>query len=218
MQDSHWSNVFKSISDEKIGQARLAGTKVVNSHESATIKEIELLSLCCILEGSTKFADFFALNRSLYHLVARCCEASAMKKSTLTVKQVYDDLVTYNCIMVPVERNKTQTRQELIVYSHKCSYKLCAYFGLAYKLALDNGYEDALFPKFYKSLKKEESIQIESNASAVFSKYYSELVALANNFNTDFDAEEETEEKEPLLNEGLTSHVVGKFLVFKFIE
>ena len=85
-------------------------------------------------------------------------------------------------------------------------------------LALDNGYEDELFPKFFKSLKKEDSIQIESNASAVFSKYYSQLVALANNFNTDFDAEEETEEKEPLLSDGLTSHVVGKFLVFKFIE
>lgn len=209
---------MRCIASAKADQARDANKPLVNTHGAATHKELEMLSMCCIWSGTSEMADFFSFNKFLFHLVARCCEASAMKKSTLTVKQVYDDLVTYNCIMVPVERNKTQTRQELIVYSHKCSYKLCAYFGLAYKLALDNGYEDALFPKFYKSLKKEESIQIESNASAVFSKYYSELVALANNFNTDFDAEEETEEKEPLLNEGLTSHVVGKFLVFKFID
>ena len=164
--------------------------------------------MCCIWSGSSDMADFFSFNKFLFHLVARCCEASAMKKSTLAIKEVYDELVTYNCLMVPVERNKTQTRQELIVYSHKCGYKLCAYFGLAYKLVLDDGQTDELFPRFYSSLKKVESIQIESNTSAVFSKYYANLVKLANDFNPEFDNDDS---KSGLLNESLTSHPLGKF-------
>ena len=153
---------------------------------------------------------FFAFNKFLFHLVARCCEASALKKSALVVKDVNDGLVTYNCLSVPVERYKTQTRQELVVYTHKTSYKLCAYFGLAYKLVLDNGQSDELFPKFYSSLKKEDTIKIESNASGVFSKYYAELVKLANDFNSDFDAEEDIRRPDDK-----SSEKFGKFIVFK---
>lgn len=207
MQDSHWSNVFKSISDEKIGQARLAGTKVVNSHTSATVEEIELLSLCCILEGSTKFADFFALNRSLYHLVARCCEASALKKSMLQVKEIKEGLTTYHCLDFPVDRNKTKTYQNLVVYSHRDSFLQCIYFALAYKLILDTGGHDELFPRFFNHVKKgENSTKIDSSTSRVFSEYYSDLATLSETYDTSFGDEEES----LVLKKGMTSHSLGK--------
>lgn len=204
---NQWGLYLKLILSAKTDQARQAGKNVVNSHASASHEELQLLSLCCVWSGNTEMADFFALNKLLFHLVARCCEASALKKSYLSVKEIHEDNITYKCLSIPVERNKTYTTQELMVYTHKTNYHSCAYFALAYKLVIDNGHFDELFPKFFNSLKREGNIKIESNASSVFSRYYAELIKLASHYDDEFE-----------LPPGMTSHSVGKSCVINYIH
>ena len=206
--DPHWSTVFKSITSQKIGQARLANKKVVNSHEAASTEELELLSISCIWQGSSKMADFFALNRALYHLVARCCEGSSLKKSMLAVKEIKEGVTTYNCLNFTVDRNKTEKYQDLVVYSHRDSFLQCLYFALAYKLIMDNGEQDELFPRFYSHIKKEESsTKIDSSTSRVFSEYYNDLASLSETFDVSFGDEDEP----ATLSKGMTSHSLCKF-------
>ena len=110
-------------------------------------------------------ADFFALNKLLFHCVARCCEASALKRSTTYIKAIHEDFVTYNCINVPVDHTKTGTYQALVLYSHKDSCLHGAYFALAYKLVLDNDLEDALFPQFFGLLTEADTTKVDSRSS-----------------------------------------------------
>ena len=69
-----------TVSAEKIYYARDNGISLINAQENPTTKEQETLAAVCFWEKNVKGANFFALNKMHYHLVARCCEASAQKK------------------------------------------------------------------------------------------------------------------------------------------
>ena len=110
---------------EKANQARALGVNLVNSHDNATEKDQELLSVVCIWDGTHKSADFFAMNKMLYHLVARCCEAAQQKKSTLHTTLKIEGYATFHCLSLPVERHKTSTYQKLEVFTRKTSCQKC---------------------------------------------------------------------------------------------
>ena len=50
-----------------------------NAQDNPTTEEQEILAALCVWENNMKGADFFALNKMFYHLVAHCCEVSAQK-------------------------------------------------------------------------------------------------------------------------------------------
>jgi len=149
-------------------------------------------------------ADFFALNKLLFHCVARCCEASALKKSTIDIKEIHEELVTYNCINLPVDRTKTGTYQDLVLYAHKDNFLHCAYFGLAYKLVLDNGLEDALFPQFFGLLTEADTTKVDSRSSKLYSKYLDELGVVAAEYDPEYFEDDDFQ-----LPTHLTSHSTG---------
>ena len=68
-QQEQWLSILKAVQKEKANQARALGVNLVNSHDNATEKDQELLSVVCIWDGTHKSADFFAMNKMLYHLV-----------------------------------------------------------------------------------------------------------------------------------------------------
>lgn len=154
-------------------------------------------------DGSSRMSDFFALNKLLYHCVARCCEASALKKSTLQVKEIHEELTSYKCLSVPVDRTKTGTYQDLVLYSHKDSFLHCAYFGLAYKLVMDNGLDDELFPQFFGLLTQSDTNKVDSRASKLYSKYLEELAVISSKYYAEWDGEEEFKLKTDKTSHGL---------------
>ena len=189
---------------EKANQARKEGTNLVNSHDNASENEQKLLSLACIFDGTPKSALFFCMNKMLFHLVARCCEAAQQKKSSLKVINRTEGNMTYPCICFHVERHKTATMQDMQVFTHKSSYLMCLYFSLAYQMVLDEGDDDSLFPEFATKLGNDGDNKIDSKTSNLFNDYYKQLVVLSNKFN------EEGSITEGSLPSSRTSHSLGK--------
>ena len=161
-QQSQWSSILKAVQTEKANQARQEGVHLVKAHDLATEQEQELLAVACLWERTYKCADFFAMNKMLYHLVARCCEAAQQKS---------EGFRTYKCLRVPVDRHKTSTKQRLQIFPHKTSCLMCFYFSLAYKRVLDNGKSDYHFPEFAKKLGNSSENKIDSKASGLFNEY-----------------------------------------------
>jgi len=108
----------------------------------------------------------------LYHLVACCCEAAQQKKSNLSVVEKSEGFFTYKCFSVPVDRHKTSTQQRLQIFPHKTLCFMCFYFSLAYKMVVDNGASDYLFPEFAKNLGNSSENKIDSKALALSFKVY----------------------------------------------
>ena len=138
-----------------------------------------------------KGANFFALNKMLYHLVARCCEASAQIKSQLKVKILHESNIDIPCLAFFVDRHKTSTTQHIQVFPHKKSFLMCLHFALAYKLVLDNGEDDFLFPDYAKRLKYDNTNKIDSKTSNIFSDYYQNLVSVSKKYDQQIDHFEE---------------------------
>ena len=140
----------------------------MNAHSSATDQELEVLSVVCIWDGTPRSADFFALNKMLFHLVARCCEASCQKKSLIKIMNKNEGVLKYPVLCFHVERHKTSSSQNIQVFPHKTFPLMCLYFSLAYKLVLDNVEDDHLFPEYAKKLGSDDSNKIDSKTAAFF--------------------------------------------------
>ena len=78
-QESQWRAILRAVFTEKTNYARDNGISLVNAQENPASEEQETLAAVCDWENNVKEANFFALNKMFYHLVARCCEASAQK-------------------------------------------------------------------------------------------------------------------------------------------
>lgn len=179
---------------------------LVRAHDVATVQEQKMLAVVCLWDGSYKNADFFAMNKMLYHLVARCCEAAQQKKSTITVVQRTEGFTTYNCLSFPVDRHKTSTKQQVQVFPHKTSCLMCLYFSLCYKLVLDDGKSDFLFPEFASKLTSNDN-KIDSKAAALFNEYIKSIKSVSEKYNQviSYDGEDGNN-----TTRSLTSHSVGK--------
>jgi len=206
-QQSQWSSILKAVQTEKANQARQEGAHLVKAHDLATEQEQELLAVACLWERSYKCADFFAMNKMLYHLVARCCEAAQQKKSNLSVVEKSEGFRTYKCLSVPVDRHKTSTKQQLQIFPHKTSCLMCFYFSLAYKMVLDNGTSDYLFPEFAKKLGNSNENKIDSKASGLFNEYLKYIQGISEKYeqHVSYDGDDVYS-----TTRSLTSHSVGK--------
>ena len=156
---------------------------MVNAHENVPVEEQKALAVVCLWEGTSKAADFFALNKMLYHLVARCCEASAQKKSKLNLFIKEEDNRKIPCLAFNVERHKTSHFQDILVFCHKSSFLQCLYFSLAYKLVMDSGVYDYLFPDYADRLGKKDSNKIDSRTGGLFSEYYKTLTSISQKYD-----------------------------------
>ena len=155
----------------------------MNAHENVSVEEQKALAVVCIWEGTSRAADFFALNKMLYHLVARCCEASAQKKSKLNIFIKEEGNRKIPCLAFNVERHKTSHFQDILVFSHKSTFLQCLYFSLAYKLVMDSGDFDYFFPDYADRLGKDESNKIDSRTGNLFSDYYKILTSLSQKYD-----------------------------------
>ena len=212
-QQGQWLSILKAVQKEEANQARALGVNLVNSHDNATEKDQELLSVVCIWDGTHKSADFFAMNKMLYHLVARCCEAAQQKKSTLHTTLKTEGYATFHCLSLPVERHKTSTYQKLQVFTHKTSCLMCIYFALAYKLVLDNGLDDYLFPDFAAKLGNKDDNKIDSKASALFNEYLRHIEMISKDYEQEVTYDGGFDISELSSSRFLTSHSVEKKVI-----
>ena len=81
--------------------------------------------------------QFFSLNKLLYQLADCCCEAANQLKCQLGYKTIRTSTETYDVLQFNLDRNKTDTNQNPVVYNHRGSVLFDMYFGLALKFLLD---------------------------------------------------------------------------------
>ena len=184
----------------------------MNAHSSATDQELEVLSVVCIWDGTPRSADFFALNKMLFHLVARCCEASCQKKSLIKIMNKNEGVLKYPVLCFHVERHKTSSSQNIQVFPHKTSPLMCLYFSLAYKLVLDNGEDDHLFPEYAKKLGSDDSSKIDSKTAAFFNEYYKYISSCSKKYQQEvlLGEDEKNEYDMSALADSRTSHSLGE--------
>ena len=208
---------MKAVYTEKANEARSNGMPLVNAHDKASEKELKALAVACIWEGSPKSAAFFSLNKMLYHLVARCCEAAQQRKSTLKVVTKEEGNLVYSCLCFHVDRHKTSSSQDLQVYSHKSSYLMCVYFALAYQLVIGQGENDYLFPEYASKLGSNHSNKIDSKTSTLFNEYYKILAQFSTQYDQHLIEDAEFDLSELELPKSRTSHSLGKKGAFKIL-
>ena len=171
-EEGRWKKTLRHCQIEKSNLNRINGIPNQENTDYATDKEHKLLAVACMWANDKKFANFFLLNKVLYHLVARCCEGAQQRKSTISIAYNEEEYVTYPVVSFDVERYKTHTTQKLQVFPHRSSFLMDIYFAMAYYLVLDNGEDDAFFPAFYGKISKSGSNKIDSKTSNMFNEYY----------------------------------------------
>ena len=136
----------RGIYKVKAQQAREAGANLVNGKEMATDDQVSALAAICLWQGTFRCINFFSINKCLYHLVARCCEASALRKDQIKTQIRSEGNQTYHVLQFHLERHKTMTDQHPLVYPHKDNMLWDLYFGVALQIINGNTSEDYLFP------------------------------------------------------------------------
>ena len=71
-----WKRLRESLISIKTDYAKKQGIKLVNGQDMADDEEVESLACLCIWHGTEKGISFFAFNKLMYHLIARCCESA----------------------------------------------------------------------------------------------------------------------------------------------
>ena len=95
----------------------------------ASDEEVESLASLCIWHGSERGIAFFAFNKLMYHLIARCCESAGIWKSDMGILKVASQLETNQLLHFDLTRTKTNTIQNPVVYCHKTSVLWDLYFA-----------------------------------------------------------------------------------------
>ena len=141
LDERTWSQHYNTIRRVKDQQASASGKKVINSKDMATLEEIKALAVICLWEGSADGINLFCLNKLLYHLGMRCCEAAGQWKKDLTyfVVQGVDEHDTdeFGVLMCFLDINKMSTSQDPVVFNHRLSILYGLYFALAIQFLLD---------------------------------------------------------------------------------
>ena len=117
-------------------------------------EEVETLATLCLWQGTERGVTFFAFNKLMYHLIARCCESASQWKSDISVVNRNSRLETNNVLKFDLTRSKTKTIQDPVVYAHKNKLLWDVYFALGMHLAMESQPQRQLFPDFFKTLKK----------------------------------------------------------------
>ena len=90
------------------------------------------------------------------------------KKSQLKFNILHEPNIDIPWLAFFVDRHKTSTTQHIQVFLHKKRFLVCLHFVLTYKLVLDNGEEDYLFPEYVKRLKYDNTNKIDPKTSNIF--------------------------------------------------
>ena len=153
----------------------------------ATLDKIKDLGVICLWEGSLDGVNVFCLNKLLYHLGARCCKAAGQWKKDLTYYVVQGeeehDTDEFDVLMFFLDRNKTSTSQDPIVFNHRQSILFDLYFALAIQFLLDEDSDPCLFPEFHASVQgKKKGDALDSKAATLWAKIYQRMMKIVNSF------------------------------------
>ena len=175
-----WTKYYKELHGIKAQAARELGEALVEEKELATSEEVRALGALCFWEGTKEGIDFFSLNKCLYHLSARCCEAAGQLKKNLTYKELQESTHKFAVLQFLLDRHKTDVKQRPVVFIHRGGVLEDFYFGLAAQLLLDENTSPYLFPEFYKTVEtKRAGDSIDSKSSSLWSQLYGKLMDLA---------------------------------------
>ena len=84
-QQMRWKSLRDGIISTKMNYAKKTGAKLVNSQDMADDDEVKTLATLCLWQGNERGVSFFAFNKLMYHLIARCSETAAFWKNDLSV-------------------------------------------------------------------------------------------------------------------------------------
>ena len=162
----------------KAEQARATEKKLMNSVEMAGYEQVNALAAICIWAGDHSSVAFFAFNKMLYHLVARCCEASILSKHEVTTVRRSENGHIFDILMFNLERHKTGSHQKPVMYPHRDEMLWDAYFGMAIHLVTDQTTGPYLFPTFQLKCVNKKNKKTESKSSSLWNHYYDMMMKL----------------------------------------
>ena len=179
-----WTKYYKHIHNLKVQQARKEGKPLVDAKDRASDDEIRALAALCLWEGSAEGVNFFSLNKLLHQLAARCCEAANQLKCQIDYETIRTSTETYDVLQFNLDRNKTNTQQNPVVYNHRGSILFDLYFGLSIQFLLDENDEEFLFKDFHDSIrgKKGREDLLDSKASSLWAKLFKKMQSLIDNY------------------------------------
>ena len=85
-------------------------------------------------------------------------------------------------IKLHLNRNKTSTMQDPLVYNDRDTVANDLYFALFMVLSLDQKSEKYIFPEFAKSTSKAGSNEYKSKAATLWGKYYEKVASMMKSF------------------------------------
>ena len=103
----------------------------------------------------------FRLNKLLLHLGARCCEAAGQWKKDLTYRAIKSDQEwetdKFDVLQFYLDRNKTSTNGQPVIFNHRKTILLDLYFALAMQFLLDEKDDPCVYPDFHAAVQGKKS-------------------------------------------------------------
>ena len=92
-----WSKYYKELHTIKLKVAQNKNKKRVDAKDWEEDNEVQALGAVCMRDG-TREAIVFFLNKCIYHLSARTCEATSQIKQNLRHEELQEDKHKYNIL------------------------------------------------------------------------------------------------------------------------
>ena len=114
---------------------------------------------------------------------ARTCEAASQRIKDLTYYVVQEGTEEFDVLEFYLDRNKTSTSQNPVVFNHRKGILFNLYFALGAYFLLAEDSEEMLFPEFYASIQgKTKGDALDLKASNLWSKLYTRMMKIVNDF------------------------------------
>ena len=182
-----WKQYQGKIRTYKFQQARENGKKVVDSKEMATEDEQRGLAAICLWNGTIEGINFFCLNKLLLHLGARCCEAAGQWKKDLRYHVIRSDQEwetdEFDVLQFYLDRNKTSTNGQPVIFNHRKTILLDLYFALALQFLLDENDDPCVYPEFHAAVQgKKAGDSLDSKAATLWTQIYKRMAKIVDSF------------------------------------
>ena len=181
-----WGRYRQTLYKIKAEAARRSGEKLFNGADMASNEEIEALAIICFWLASERGITFFAFNKMMYHLCAKCCKGAYQSKCDIKVIDYPQQNMKNDILQFRLDRHKTNVLQNPIIFAHKDNMLWDAYFSIAIHLILESNPTEKLFPDFWEktfsSKKDGKKDKFEVKSSQLWKHYFREISSLSRAF------------------------------------
>ena len=162
-----WTKYYKNLHSIKSQAARNKNEKLVDAKDRAEDDEVRALGAVCVWDSTSEAIDF-SLNKCLYHLSARTCEAAGQLKQNLTYKELQEDTHKFDVLKLELDRHKVDVTQHPVVFPHREGIFQDFYFGLASQFLLVKNDSPYIFPSFAEKVRTKQAGDAITLKLAVF--------------------------------------------------